>query len=165
MLKRISRPLTLVLLLCCAALAQHSPTASVLFTHARLLDGSGNPWRYADVAVTGDRISFVGDAQTAGIVAKETIDLHGLYLAPGFIDMHTHTARGLSKPEMKENLNYLMQGVTTVVSGNDGGSPWPIGATLSNWERNGIGSNAALYVGFGTIRREVFGMQNRAPTA
>ena len=139
--------------------------ATVLFLHARLLDGAGNPWRWADVAVTGDRISFVGDSARAGIAAREAIDLHGLYLAPGFIDLHSHTFRGLSRPDMKENLNYLMQGVTTVVTGNDGTSPWPIAATLSAWERNGIGTNAALYVGFGTIRRTVFGMQDRVPTA
>ena len=160
--------LLILLLLASTAFAQQpaSPTASILFLHARLLDGSGNPWRYADVAVTDDRITFVGDAQGAGIAAQQTLDLHGtLYLAPGFIDLHTHTAGGLSRPDMKENLNYLMQGVTTVVSGNDGGSPWPIETTLSKWEQDGIGTNAALYVGFGTVRQQVFGMQNRPPTA
>ena len=130
-------------------------TADLLFTHARLLDGSGNPWRWADVALRGDRIIFVGDAQRANVVAQQTLDLHGLYLAPGFIDLHTHTGGGLSNPRMKENLNYLLQGVTTVATGNDGNSPWPIGQTLDNWEKNGIGTNAALYVGFGTVRRQV----------
>src|SRR4051812_22059961 len=141
-------------------------TADMLFTHARLLDGAGNPWRYADVGVKGDRISFDGDAEKAGVRATETLDLGSkLYLAPGFIDTHTHTARGLSTPEMKENLNYLMQGVTTVISGNDGGSPRPIATTLDNWDKNGIGTNAALFVGFGTVRQQVLAMANRAPTA
>jgi N-acyl-D-amino-acid deacylase len=164
MITRIQRLIYVLIVLCLAAAAQQAPVATVLFTHARLLDGTGNPWRYADVAVTGDRISFVGDAKTAGITARETMDLHGLYLAPGFIDLHTHTAGGLSRPEMKENLNYLMQGVTTVVTGNDGTSPWPIGATLAQWQRDGIGTNAALFAGFGTIRRQVLQMQDRAPT-
>lgn len=166
------RPAIFSLLVVCFLLSIAAPgqrsaatTASILFQHARLLDGSGNPWRYADVAVTDDRISFVGDAQAAGITAQQTVDLQGkLYLAPGFIDLHTHTAGGLSRAEMKENLNYLMQGVTTVVSGNDGGSPWPIETTLSKWEQDGIGTNAALYVGFGTVRQQVFGMQDRPPT-
>jgi N-acyl-D-aspartate/D-glutamate deacylase len=65
---------------------------------------------------------------------------------------------------MKENLNYLMQGVTTVVSGNDGGSPWPVATTLENWDKTGIGTNAALFVGFGTARQQVFGIADRAPT-
>ena len=152
---------------CLLASAQNpQQTADILFIHARLLDGAGNPWRYADVAVKGDRISFVGDSEKAGIRASETLDLGGkLYLAPGFIDTHTHTFRGLSTPEMKENLNYLMEGVTTVVSGNDGGSPWPIAATLESWDKNGIGTNAALFVGFGTVRQQVLGMADRAPTA
>src|ERR1041384_780404 len=138
----------------------------VLFAHARLLDGAGNPWRYADVAVKGDRIVFVGDAAAAHISAGETIDLHGtLYLAPGAIDLHTHCAAGLSSSTLKENLNYLMQGVTTVMTGNDGGSPWPIGATLDTWQTNGIGTNAMLFVGFGTVRQQVMDSENRAPTA
>jgi len=158
------RRLLLSLLLMGVALAQ-VPRADVLFLHARMLDGTGNPWRYADVAVTGDRISFIGDAMRAGIVAKQTRDLGGrLYLTPGFIDLHTHTAAGLSRPDMRANLNYLMQGVTTVVSGNDGESPWPIGARLQAWRHDGIGTNAALFVGEGTIRTRVLGMADRAPT-
>jgi N-acyl-D-aspartate/D-glutamate deacylase len=147
-----------------ACLAQGAAPADVLFIRARLLDGAGNPWRYADVAVKGDRIVFVGDAVRANIHAAETIDLHGtLYLAPGFIDLHTHCAAGLTSPELHENLNYLMQGVTTVMTGNDGNSPWPIGATLDKWQQNGIGTNAMLFVGFGTVREQVLNRDNRAP--
>jgi len=142
-----------------AAIAQQpvSPpmTADVLFTHARILDGTGNPWFLGDVAVKGDRIVFVGDSQRANVIARRTIDAQGLYLAPGFIDLHTHAAAGLSDPKRKENVNYLMQGVTTVATGNDGNSPWPIQQTLERWERDGIGTNVALYVGFGTVRRQV----------
>ncbi|MBV8205314.1 MAG: amidohydrolase family protein [Acidobacteria bacterium] len=146
---------------CCA---QDNRAADVLFRHARLLDGTGNPWRYADVAVSGDRIVFIGDAAATPLRARETLDLHGrLVLAPGFIDLHTHTAAGLSSPEMKENLNYLLQGVTTVATGNDGSSP-PIATTLEGWQTNGIGTNALLLVGFGTVRQRVLGMTNRDPS-
>src|SRR4051812_28845996 len=127
----MSRRLIIFFLALVAAIqgsAQNPAPADILFMHARLLDGAGNPWRYADVAVKGDRIVFVGDAAAAHVTAGETIDLHGtLYLAPGFIDLHTHCAAGLSSPALKENVNYLMQGVTTVMTGNDGNSPWPIG--------------------------------------
>ena len=141
-------------------------TADVLFVHARLLDGTGNPWRYADVGVKGEKIVFVGDAAAAHITAADKVDLHGdLYLSPGFIDLHTHCWRGLSSPQLKENLNYLMQGVTTVMTGNDGNSPWPIGATLDAWQKNGIGTNAMLFVGFGNAREQVLDRDNRAPNA
>ena len=156
--------IVLALGLSASCAAQTSAPVDVLFVHARLLDGAGNPWRHADVAVQGDRIVFVGDAAAARIKARETIDLHGtLYLAPGFIDLHTHCAAGLSSPQLKENLNYLMQGVTTVMTGNDGNSPWPIGATLDSWQKNGIGTNAMLFVGFGTVREQVLNRANRAP--
>ncbi len=164
----LSRTLCAVIYLIASSLgclAQAAKPASVLFRHARLIDGTGNPWRYADVAVTGDRITFVGDAARAGVTALDVVEADGLYLAPGFIDLHTHTAAGLSREQMRENLNYLMQGVTTVVAGNDGNSPWPISKALDGWEEHGIGTNAALFVGFGTVRRQVLGMQDRAPTA
>src|SRR5437588_10650595 len=147
------RVVILVIALSVSCAAQANSPADVLFKHARLLDGAGNPWRYADVAVKGERIVFVGDAAARAIRAAETIDLHGaLYLAPGFIDLHTHCAAGLSSPQLHENLNYLMQGVTTVMTGNDGNSPWPIGATLDAWQKNGIDTNAMLLVGFRTVR-------------
>lgn len=149
-----------------AAQVPTQTTAAVLFTHARLLDGTGNPWRMADVAVKGDRIVFVGDAAAEHVTAGETIDLHGTeYLAPGFIDLHTHCWHGLSSQILNENLNYLMQGVTTVMTGNDGSGPWPIGATLDSWNKNGIGTNAMLFVGFGTVRVQVLDRDNRAPNA
>ena len=161
------RRIVLFLLLASAAgIAQSTPPADVLFVRARLLDGAGNPWRYADVAVKGDRIVFVGDAARANLHAAQTLDLEGkLYLAPGFIDLHTHCAAGLSSPQLHENLNYLMQGVTTVMTGNDGNSPWPIAATLEQWQAHGIGTNAMLFVGFGTVREQVLNRDNRAPNA
>lgn len=154
----------LIVALLAGAATAAPPVNSVLFTHARLLDGSGNPWRWADVAIAGERITFVGDAARAGIHAQRTIDLKGLYLAPGFIDLHTHTADGFDRADERANLNYLMQGVTTVVTGNDGQSPWPIGGTLARWQKNGVGSNVALFVGFGTVRERVLGRANRQPT-
>ena len=158
-------PLLLMTVLLLCGTGWSATHADLLFLHARLLDGTGNPWRDADVAVTGDRISFVGNAARGGVTAGRTIDLHGrLYLCPGFIDLHTHTAHGLSRPDMRENLNYITQGVTTVVNGNDGSSLWPIGATLHQWQQQGIGSNVAMYVGEGTIRQAVLGMADRAPT-
>lgn len=121
--------------------------------------------RTADVGVRGDRIAFVGDARRAGVRAARTIDATGLVVAPGFIDPHTHTAGDLSDLERRANVDYLMQGVTTVVTGNDGSSPLDIAKTLDRWQRQGIGTNAALFVGEGSVRRRVMGMSAATPTA
>ena len=82
-----------------------------------------------------------------------------------FIDGHTHTLEDLSDANRKTNEPYLMQGVTTVVTGNDGGGPSSIGDTLRKWEQQGIGTNAALLAGFGTARRRVLGASDAQPTA
>src|SRR5436309_5513608 len=68
------------------AQAQQSPTYDVLIRNGKLVDGSGNPWTYADVGIVGDRIAFIGRADK-DVTAKRTIDAKGLIVAPGFIDM------------------------------------------------------------------------------
>lgn len=128
-------------------------------------DGSGGPARRADVGLRGDRIAFVGDAAARGVQADSVIDARGLVVAPGFIDPHTHAGEDLDAPARAGVPHILLQGVTTVVVGNDGGGPLDVGATLATWDRQGLGVNALLLVGFGSVRREVLGMADRAPTA
>lgn len=137
----------------------------LLILHGKLVDGSGKKPRKADVGIRGDRIVFVGDARKANLTAARTINAAGLVVAPGFIDPHTHTLGDLSDPNRKSNEAYLMQGVTTVVTGNDGGSALNIGETLSKWEQQGIGTNAILLAGFGTIRGKVLGPTDTQPNA
>ena len=127
-----------------------------------VIDGSGSAAVRADVGIAGDRIVFVGSS--AGRKAKRMIDATGLVITPGFIDPHTHTAADLSDPKRSRNDAYLMQGVTTVATGNDGDSPADTGATLAKWEQQGIGTNAVLFIGQGTVRHEVMGMSDAAPT-
>ena len=113
--------------LACHAGAQTStaPAADVLIRGGTVVDGTGAPRRVADVALRGDRVVFVGDAARSGVRAARTIDAAGLVVAPGFIDPHTHTMGDLSDSSAarRQNLDYLMQGVTTVITGNDGGGP------------------------------------------
>ena len=90
-----------------------------------VIDGSGSSGRRADIGITGDRIVFIGDAGKQ--TAKRTVDATGLLVTPGFIDPHTHTMDDLTDPKRSRNDAYLMQGVTTVATGNDGGSPKAIG--------------------------------------
>jgi N-acyl-D-aspartate/D-glutamate deacylase len=145
----------------------HEDTTNVdlLIIHGKLVDGSGAKPRNADVGIRGDRIVFVGNSAKAHIAAARTIDARGLIVAPGFIDGHTHTLADLTKEETKSNQAYLLQGVTTVVTGNDGGSVLNIGETLSKWDTQGIGTNAVLLAGFGTIRGKVLGPTDAQPTA
>ena len=137
----------------------------ILIVHGKLVDGSGRKARTADVGIRGDRIVFVGDARKADILATRTIDATGMIVAPGFIDGHTHTLADLNNEQTKSNQAYLMQGVTTVVTGNDGGSVLNVGDTLHKWETQGIGTNAVLLAGFGTIRSKVLGPTDAQPTA
>src|ERR1700730_8862186 len=126
-----------------------------------LIDGSGSPPTKTDIGIKGNRIVFVGNS--AGRRSKREIDATGLVVTPGFIDPHTHTASDLSDPKRSRNDAYLMQGVSTVATGNDGDSPTAIGATLAKWNQNGIGTNAVLFIGQGTVRRAVMGMTDAKP--
>jgi N-acyl-D-amino-acid deacylase len=137
----------------------------ILIRGGTVVDGSGAPRRRADVGVTGDRIAFIGDATASRVTAARTIDATGLIVAPGFIDPHTHTQADLSSPERHANLAYLMQGVTTVITNNDGGGSIEIGRTLDGWRKGGIGTNAAVYIGQGSVRGAVLGMSASAPTS
>ncbi len=143
-----------------------SPTIELdlLIKGAMVLDGSSDSPREIDIGILSERIAFVGKSEASRISAKETLLAENLYLSPGFIDPHTHLDRDLSDPEAKANLSALMQGVTTIIGGNDGGSPLPIGRKLEEWERNGVGTNVAFLVGHGTVRRMVLGSSAEKPT-
>jgi N-acyl-D-amino-acid deacylase len=147
--------------------ASRAQAVDVLLRGGTIVDGTGAPARAADVGIQGDRIVFLGDASRAHLTPGRTIDVRGLFVAPGFIDPHTHTQGDLgnSDARVRANLPYLMQGVTTVITNNDGGGTVEIGRTLDAWTRNGIGTNAALYVPQGSVRGKVLGMSSAAPTA
>ena len=131
-----------------------------------VFDGTGAEPVRADVGIAGDTIAAVGDLErhTAG----RTIDASGKHVAPGFIDMHTHAERGLAHPELAPSVHHLKQGVTTVLGGADGYGAWPIHSSMdalsSKLTAQGIGTNAALMVGLGQVRRQVMGLTDRQPT-
>jgi N-acyl-D-amino-acid deacylase len=159
----LTRTLTRAALVTPLAQARSDQQLDLLILHGKLVDGSGSKPRAADVGIRGDRITFVGDARKANLTAARIIDATGLVIAPGFIDPHTHTLGDLSDQNRKSNEAYLMQGVTTVVTGNDGGSVLNVGETLRRWDEQGLGTNAVLLAGHGTIRGRVLGPTDAQP--
>jgi len=134
-----------------------------LISGGTVMDGSGGPEFVADVGISDGRIVFIGNAQSEGIVAGDTIDATGRWVTPGFIDMHSHAE--LDRDYGRDAAPYLYQGITTVVLGVDGSGSPDVARRLQDWESSGIGVNGLLYVGHGAIREQVLGMDDRAPTA
>jgi N-acyl-D-amino-acid deacylase len=152
-MKRILFAASAITLFCSLASSSFTQQQSydVLITGGRILDGTGNPWFAADVAIRDGRIAAIG--RLSGATARRTIDASGHYVAPGFIDIHSHSDEGLGSPGTNTNPNKIMQGVTTEVVNQDGRSPqWPLGRQRSLYEKQGIGTNAILMIGHGTIR-------------
>jgi N-acyl-D-amino-acid deacylase len=125
----------------------------LLIRGGRVLDGAGNPAMYADVGVRNGKIAAVGRLGAAA--ATRTIDAKGKYVCPGFIDLHSHADGGLASEDRRRRAapNLVSQGITTVCVNPDGASPWPLSAQRAAYERLGIGPNAALMIGHGTVRR------------
>lgn len=147
-------------LLCALLLLLQAPdSVDILVRNGTVYDGSGGAARRVDLGIRGDRITFLGDAARARVVAARTIDATGLIVAPGFIDPHTHSFEGLPRlsEERRKNLGALMQGVTTVVLGADGRGPLDVAEVLAESERLGIGTNTYALTGFGTARVRVMG--------
>lgn len=140
------------------------PTLDVLIVGGMVYDGTDQPAQQVDIGIRADTIAFIGDASETEHVAARTVEAVGYHVTPGFIDPHTHAMKDLSDSVKNQNLNYLLQGVTTVVTGSDGNSDNFIGERLAHWQNNGIGTNAAILVGHRNIRRLVMGMRESAPT-
>lgn len=174
-----------LLLLLFASLSGFGQEYDILIRHGRVVDGTGNPWIYADVGVTGDRITLLGRAPS-NAKAKRVIDATGLIVAPGFIDMLEQSEWNLLID--KQAYSKLTQGITTGITG-EGGSIAPqneqtladrrdflqhYGLTV-DWhdlngyferlEKQGAGINLGTYVGATQVRKYVLGSVDRAPTA
>ncbi|MAP47763.1 MAG: N-acyl-D-amino-acid deacylase [Gammaproteobacteria bacterium] len=138
----------------------NSQDYDLIIRGGKVVDGSGNPWYHADIAIKNDRIAEIG--QLSNHEAKRVIDAHGLVVAPGFIDPHTHALRGIFEVPNAESA--LLQGVTTLTEGNDGSSPYPIDRHYADIDNLRISPNWAVFVGQGTIRQRVIGFGLRKAT-
>ena len=156
----------MIMLALLLGLAGHPLTAQdafdVIIRNGRVLDGTGNDWFRADVALRGDRIAAVGDLADAR--APTEIDATGLFVAPGFIDTHTHAGGGLTTEGLSHARPLLAQGITTILANPDGRSPLDLEEQRARFLEHGLGVNVGQMVGHGSIRQAVLGMEDRLAT-
>jgi len=162
----IAAPLVTVMLTGERPAAEKTAQFDIIIRDAKVLDGSGRPPYRADIYVRDGVIARIGNLKS--VTAKRIINAGGMHATPGFIDMHSHVNDSFGSPEGRITLNNLMQGITTVVVGQDGNSAWPWNETIvdasSRWSRWGLASNAILLVGHSSVRRAVMGNADRSPT-
>src|SRR5690606_16691748 len=114
----INKLLLLFSLSICTLVAKAQVSADLIIRNGKIYDGTGNSWFYGDVAIKDGKILKVGYIST--IQAAKIIDAKGLIVAPGFIDVHGHIENGVVRTPTADN--YIYDGVTTVITGNCGGS-------------------------------------------
>jgi N-acyl-D-amino-acid deacylase len=187
--RRIALASSAVLALVTLAVTSHLAAAQVppaaeadlLIVGGKVIDGTGSPWRQANVAITGDTITYVGNAP---VKARKVIDAAGKVVSPGFIDMHQHSEFGLAFDG--RGLSMITQGVTTGVLGEHLSAGPVLGPAVDDpmmvtppvkrsWTTLGgffdyltkkkIGLNVVSYVGAGQVRASVMGYEKRAPTS
>jgi len=150
--------------ICPLAFTQDEPDFDLLIVNGRVMDGSGNPWFYADIAITNGKIKAIARS-LRGFQAKRIIDAEGKYVVPGFIDIHTHAYDNIAsgkewagKNEKRYSApNFISQGVTTLVSNQCGGGPLSIAKQREALMVHGVGPNVMLLLGHNTIRSHVLG--------
>jgi N-acyl-D-amino-acid deacylase len=137
-----------------------SQNADIIIKNGRILDGTGNSWFYGDVAIKNGRIYKVGNLDS--LHAAKTIDAKGRIVSPGFIDVHTHIeGEELRNPTAN---NFILDGVTTVVTGNCGASNVDMGAYLARIDSIRLSINVASLIGHNDVRKEIMGRANRIAT-
>lgn len=136
-------------------------TYDILIRNGKIIDGTGNSWYYADIAVKDGKIISI--QKNINAAASKTIDAKGLIVAPGFIDVHGHIEGGVF--ENPSAHNYIYDGVTTVVTGNCGGSAEDLNYFFFRIDSIQTSINVASLIGHNTVRRMVMGNDNRLATA
>jgi N-acyl-D-amino-acid deacylase len=145
-------------IVCCAVQAQ---TYDLIILNGKVVDGSGNPWYYADVAIQNGKVVRVGNLKDAN--SKKVIDATGLIVVPGFIDVHAHIEGGETTTPTADN--FIHDGVTSVVTGNCGGSNLNISDYFKRIDSVKTSINIATLIGHNTVRRAAMGDAQRDPTS
>ena len=136
------------------------PSYDLVIINARIVDGTGNPWFRGSIAIRDGKIAKVGRFTQAD--TKYVIDARNQIVAPGFIDVHTHTEDVFEHPQAE---NFVRMGVTSLITGNCGGSAVDVGEFLGRIKTKPLAVNVATLIGHNSVRSRAMGLDNRAPTA
>lgn len=154
--------LTVTFLLLCVVMifpvAGQSERYDLLIKNGRIVDGTGNPWFLGSIAIRGGKIVKVGRFEAD---ADVVIDAKQQIVAPGFIDVHAHTENIYDFPDAE---NFIRMGVTSLVTGNCGGSVTDVGEFLGRINNDPLAINISTLIAHGSIRSKIMGLDNRAPT-
>jgi len=134
--------------------------ADYIIRNGKLMDGTGNNWQLKNIAIVNNKIVAIGNL--TNWKATKEIDAKGLIVAPGFIDVHAH----IEGSEVKNPLatNFIYDGVTTVITGNCGGSADNMKTYFDYIDSLGVSINVAALMGHNNIRKQVMGTANRHAT-
>jgi N-acyl-D-amino-acid deacylase len=135
------------------------PAYDLLIVNGKIVDGTGNPWYRSSVAIKDGRIAKIGEIDRSS--AAQVIDAGGRIVAPGFIDVHAHTEDIFSHPAAE---NFIRMGVTSLVTGNCGGSVTEVGEFFGRFTDRPLAVNLATLIAHGSVRSKAMGLDNRAPT-
>ena len=132
----------------------------LVIVNARIIDGTGNPWFRGSIGIKDGRIAKVGRVDASE--GTSVIDAKNQIVAPGFIDVHVHTEDVFENPTAE---NFIRMGVTTLVTGNCGGSVVNVGEFLGRFSSKPLAVNLATLIGHNSVRQQVLGLENRASSA
>jgi N-acyl-D-amino-acid deacylase len=155
----IRRKVAVTLSLCALSAVGLSPLFSrqkpysFLIVNAQLADGTGAPLRKANVRVASMHITGIGELEPGK--DEPIIEAQGLVLAPGFIDIHNHSEEGILRDPLAQT--QTAQGITSLMVGPDGDSPWPIINWVRTVQQLHTAPNVGLFAGHATIRKQVMG--------
>ncbi|MFZ9980647.1 MAG: N-acyl-D-amino-acid deacylase family protein [Cyclobacteriaceae bacterium] len=139
----------------------YAQTWDLVITNGKILDGTGNGWYKADIGIKNGKITAIGNLADKESVQKT--DATGFIVSPGFIDVHAHIEGGEFRNPAATN--FLLGGVTTVVTGNCGGSELDLGKYFNRLDSIGMGINVASLIGHNSVRRAIIGDAMRDPSA
>src|SRR5687767_8748687 len=153
------KQLALAVMLAGVVVNGQSPSFDIIIRDGTVIDGTGNPRYDADVGIRGGYILAVGDLDAA--TAATQIDARGLYVTPGFINIHSHAAANA----LPTAVNMLTQGVTTEIVNADGTGPLDVAQQMSTLAASGLAVNIGGYIGFNSTWIDVVGNVDRPATA
>jgi N-acyl-D-amino-acid deacylase len=153
------KKLALAVMLAGVVVSGQSPSFDLIIRDGTVIDGSGNPRYDADVGIKGGYILAIGDLDAA--TAATQIEARGLFVTPGFINIHSHAAPNA----LATAVNMLTQGVTTEIFNADGSGPLDVAQQMQTLAASGLAVNIGGYIGFNAVWADVVGNIDRRPSA